>query len=69
MLKLVKSIKKLERFWRQIFNLIPVFSLGGTALILGTLSIAPNFMELRSCGRGDQSASSRQDYTIGKRGE
>lgn len=52
MLKLVKSIKKLERFWRQIFNLIPVFSLGGTALILGTLSIAPNFMDFAHAEEG-----------------
>lgn len=44
MLKLVKSIKKLERFWRQIFNLLPVISLGGLALILGIFAIAPNFM-------------------------
>lgn len=44
MLKLVKSIKKLERFWRQIFNLLPMVSLGGTALLLGALALAPNFM-------------------------
>ena len=44
MLKLVKSIKNLERFWRQIFNLLPVISFGGTALILSALTLAPNFM-------------------------
>ena len=44
MLKLVKSIKKLERFWRQIFNLLPVISLGGLALILSIFAVAPNFM-------------------------
>lgn len=44
MLKLVKSIKNLERFWRQIFNLLPVISFGGTALILSALTLAPNFL-------------------------
>lgn len=52
MLKLVKSIKKLERFWRQIFNLIPVFSFGGTALLLGALAIAPNFMNFAHAEEG-----------------
>lgn len=52
MLKLVKSIKNLERFWQQIFNLLPVISLGGTALILGTLSIAPNFMDFAHAEEG-----------------
>lgn len=52
MLKLVKSIKNLERFWRQIFNLIPVISLGGTALILGTFALAPNFMNLAHAEEG-----------------
>ena len=52
MLKLVKSIKKLERFWRQIFNLIPVISFGGTALILGTFALAPNFMNFAHAEEG-----------------
>ena len=69
MLKLVKSIKKLERFWRQIFNLIPVISFGGTALILGTFALAPNFMNFAHAEGGGQFASSRRDYAIGKRGE
>ena len=52
MLKLVKSIKNLEWFWRQIFNLLPVFSLGGTALILGTFALAPNFMNFAHAEEG-----------------
>ena len=52
MLKLVKSIKNLERFWRQIFNLLPVISLGGTALLLGALAIAPNFMNFAHAEEG-----------------
>ena len=67
--KLVKSIKNLERFWRQIFNLLPVISFGGTALILSALTLAPNFMNFAHAEEGDQSASSRRDYAIGKRRE
>lgn len=52
MLKLVKSIKNLERFWRQIFNLLPVISLGGLALILGTFALAPNFMNFAHAEEG-----------------
>lgn len=52
MLKLVKSIKKLERFWRQIFNLLPIVSLGGTALILGAFALAPNFMNFAHAEEG-----------------
>lgn len=52
MLKLVKSIKKLERFWRQIFNLLPVISLGGTALLLGALALTPNFMNFAHAEEG-----------------
>lgn len=52
MLKLVKSIKKLERFWRQIFNLLPMVSLGGTALLLGALALAPNFMNFAHAEEG-----------------
>ena len=52
MLKLVKSIKNLERFRRQIFNLLPVISLGGLALILGIFAIAPNFMNFAHAEEG-----------------
>ena len=52
MLKLVKSIKKLERFWRQIFNLLPIVSLGGAALLLGALALAPNFMNFAHAEEG-----------------
>ena len=52
MLKLVKSIKNLEWFWRQIFNLLPVFSLGGTALLLGALALAPKFMNFAHAEEG-----------------
>lgn len=52
MLKLVKSIKKLERFWQQIFNLLPMVSLGGTALILGALALAPNIMNFAHAEEG-----------------
>lgn len=52
MLKLVKSIKNLERFWQQIFNLLPIISLGGTAFILGTFALAPNFMNFAHAEEG-----------------
>lgn len=52
MLKPVKFIKNLERFWRQIFNFLPIVSLGGTALLLGTLAIAPNFMNFAHAEEG-----------------
>ena len=52
MLKLVKSIKNLERFWRQIFNLLPVISFGSTALILSALTLAPNFMNFAHAEEG-----------------
>ena len=52
MLKPVKFIKNLERFWRQIFNLLPVFSLGGTALLLGALALAPKFMNFAHAEEG-----------------
>lgn len=52
MLKLVKSIKNLERFWRQIFNLLPIVSLGGAALLLGALALAPNFMNFAHAEEG-----------------
>ena len=52
MLKPVKFIKNLERFWRQIFNLLPVISLGGLALILGIFAIAPNFMNFAHAEEG-----------------
>lgn len=52
MLKLVKSIKNLERFWQQIFNLLPVISFGGTALILSALTLTPNFMNFAHAEEG-----------------
>lgn len=58
MLKLVKSIKKLERFWRQIFNLLPIISLGGLALILGTFAIVPSFMNFAHAEEGVNSPAS-----------
>lgn len=30
--------------WQRIFGFLPIISLGGTALILGTFALAPNFM-------------------------
>lgn len=44
MSKIKTFFKKPSQLWQRIFGFLPVISLGGTALILGTLSIAPNFM-------------------------
>lgn len=52
MLKPVKFIKNLERFWQQIFNLLPIISLGGTAFILGTFALTPNFMNFAHAEEG-----------------
>jgi len=52
MLKPVKFIKNLERFWQQIFNLLPIISLGGTAFILGTFALTPNFMNFTHAEEG-----------------
>ena len=45
MSKIKKFFKRPAQAWRHIFGFLPIISLGGTALILGTLSIAPNFMD------------------------
>ena len=52
MLKPVKFIKNLERFWQQIFNLLPIISLGGTAFILGTFALTSNFMNFAHAEEG-----------------
>ena len=44
MFKIKTFFKKPAQVWQRIFGFLPVISLGGTALILGTFAIAPNFM-------------------------
>lgn len=44
MSKLKTKSKRPARLWQRIFGFLPIISFGGMALILGTLSIAPNFM-------------------------
>lgn len=44
MSKLKTILKKPARLWQRIFGFLPIISFGGMAFILGTLSIAPNFM-------------------------
>lgn len=44
MSKLKTILKRPARAWQRVFGFLPIISLGGTAFILGTLSIAPNFM-------------------------
>ncbi len=63
MLKPIKFIKNLERFWRQIFNLLPMVSLGGMALILGALALAPNFMNFAHAEEGTTSPK-QKDITL-----
>ena len=44
MSKIKTFFKRPLQVWQRIFGFLPIISLGGTALILSTLSIAPNFM-------------------------
>ncbi len=44
MSKLKTILKRPARAWQHVFGFLPIISLGGTVFILGTLSIAPNFM-------------------------
>lgn len=44
MSKIKKFFKRPSQVWQCIFGFLPIISLGGTALILGTFAIAPNFM-------------------------
>ena len=44
MSKIKKFFKRPSQVWQRIFGFLPIISLGGTALILGTFAIAPNFM-------------------------
>ncbi len=44
MSKLKTILKRPARAWQRVFGFLPIISLGGTVFILGTLSIAPNFM-------------------------
>lgn len=44
MSKIKKFFKKPSQMWQRIFGFLPIISLGGTALILGTFALAPNFM-------------------------
>lgn len=44
MLKPIKFLKRVQGFRQYVFNLLPIVSLGGISLILGTFAIVPNFM-------------------------
>lgn len=44
MSKIKTFFKRPSQVWQRFFGFLPIISLGGTAFILGTLSIAPNFM-------------------------
>ena len=44
MSKIKTFLKRPSQVWQRIFGFLPIISLGGTALVLGTLAIAPNFM-------------------------
>ena len=44
MSKIKKFFKRPSQVWQRIFGFLPIISLGGTAFILGTFAIAPNFM-------------------------
>ena len=44
MSKIKTFFKRPARVWRRVFGFLPIISLGGMALILGTFAIAPNFM-------------------------
>ena len=63
MLKPINFLKKQGRFWRHIFNLLPVISFGGTVFILGVFAIAPNFMNFAHAEEGTAS-SKQKDITL-----
>lgn len=44
MSKIKTFFKRPAHAWQRIFGFLPIISLGGTALILGTFALAPNFM-------------------------
>lgn len=44
MSKIKTFFKRPAQAWRRVFGFLPIISFGGMAFILGTLSIAPNFM-------------------------
>ena len=44
MSKIKKFSKKPAQMWQRVFSFLPIISLGGVALILGTFALAPNFM-------------------------
>lgn len=44
MSKIKTFLKRPAQVWQRVFGFLPVISFGGMVFILGTLSIAPNFM-------------------------
>lgn len=44
MSKIKTFLKRPAQAWRRVFGFLPIISFGGIVFILGTLSIAPNFM-------------------------
>lgn len=52
MSKIKTFFKRLARPWRRIFGFLPIISFGGTALLLGALALAPNFMNFAHAEEG-----------------
>ena len=55
MSKIKTFFKKPVQAWRHIFGFLPIISLGGTALILSALALAPNFMNFAHAEEGTNS--------------
>ena len=52
MSKIKTFFKRPAQAWRRIFGFLPIISFGGTALILGTFALAPNFMNFAHAEEG-----------------
>ena len=52
MSKIKTFFKRPVQAWRRIFGFLPIISLGGTVLILGTFALAPNFMNFAHAEEG-----------------
>lgn len=52
MSKIKKFFKRLAQLWQRIFGFLPIISLGGAALLLGALALAPNFMNFAHAEEG-----------------
>lgn len=63
MSKIKTFLKRPSQVWQRIFAFLPIISFGGMAFILGTLSIAPNFMNF-AYAEGNVVSPKQKDITL-----